>query len=56
MQQYLQEVQDLGYEFISLVAESLGLPPTAFDAFYNPKSELQHRAKARSKARYAGRG
>jgi isopenicillin N synthase-like dioxygenase len=52
MQQYLQAVQTLGYEFISLVSEALGLSSTGLDVFYNPKSELQHRAKVKDQVPY----
>jgi isopenicillin N synthase-like dioxygenase len=45
MTAYLDAVATLGYEFASLVSEALGLAPNALDAFYGPRSELQHRGK-----------
>jgi isopenicillin N synthase-like dioxygenase len=45
MTQYLAEVEALGYQFISLVGEALGLGPDAMDVFYGPHQELQHRGK-----------
>lgn len=43
---YIQQVEDLSFQFIQLLAESLGLPANAFDAFYDePKGAMQHRSK-----------
>lgn len=43
---YIQQVEDLSFRFIQLLAESLGLPAIAFDGFYNePKGAMQHRSK-----------
>ena len=43
---YSQQVEDLSFEFIQLIAESLGLPANAFDGFYDePKGDMQHRSK-----------
>jgi len=45
MEHYLDEVQSLSYAFISLVAESFGLPPDALDKFYDTDENMQHRGK-----------
>jgi len=43
---YIQQVEELSFWFIQLLAESLGLPANAFDGFYNePKGAMQHRSK-----------
>jgi len=43
---YIQQVEDLSFQFIELLAESLGLPANAFDGFYDePKGAMQHRSK-----------
>jgi len=44
--QYLSEVSDLSFQFITLIAEALDMPPNAFDAFFDtPKEGMQHRSK-----------
>lgn len=44
--QYLGQVEDLSFEFIKLLAESLGLAPDALDIFFHtPRSTMQHRSK-----------
>ncbi|KIJ50431.1 hypothetical protein M422DRAFT_159671 [Sphaerobolus stellatus SS14] len=43
---YIKSVEELSFEFTSLVAEALGLPPDALDRFYDePKSIMQQRCK-----------
>ncbi|KAB5595117.1 hypothetical protein CTheo_1405 [Ceratobasidium theobromae] len=43
---YYEKTAALSFEFISLVAEALGLPPNAFDRFFDtPKEAMVHRAK-----------
>jgi len=43
---YISQVADLSFEFASLLAEALGLPPDALDRFYDhPKKSLQQRCK-----------
>ncbi|QRV94251.1 2OG-Fe(II) oxygenase family protein [Ceratobasidium sp. AG-Ba] len=43
---YLSQVEPLSFEFISLLAESLGLPANAFDRFFDdPKESMVHRSK-----------
>ncbi|KAG9098261.1 hypothetical protein FRC06_006608 [Ceratobasidium sp. 370] len=44
---YLSQVESLSFEFISLLAEALGLPPSSFDRFFDtPKESMVHRSKA----------
>jgi isopenicillin N synthase-like dioxygenase len=45
--EYLSQIESLSFEFISLLAEALLLPPNAFDRFFNSplKSDMQHRCK-----------
>ena len=54
MLRYLARVQSLSYEFISLIAEALGLPPNGLAHFYDNDSVMQHRAKVRIKCTYVG--
>ncbi|KDQ17215.1 hypothetical protein BOTBODRAFT_648452 [Botryobasidium botryosum FD-172 SS1] len=43
---YLRQVEALSFQFTSLLAEALSLPPDAFDPFFNvPKEDMQHRGK-----------
>ncbi|KAG8892385.1 hypothetical protein FRC00_012181, partial [Tulasnella sp. 408] len=43
---YLQQVGKLGFEFMSLLAESLHLPQDVFDKFYKALNERsQHQCK-----------
>ncbi|KAG8747817.1 hypothetical protein FRC10_011262 [Ceratobasidium sp. 414] len=45
--EYLSQVESLSFEFISLLAEALGLPPNSFDRFFDaPKESMVHRSKA----------
>jgi hypothetical protein len=44
---YLGEVENLGYEFVQLVAEALGLPPDGLVQFYDVPERMQHRSKVR---------
>ena len=45
MEHYLSQVQNLSYEFISLLAEAFGLPPDGLAHFYDTDDLMQHRAK-----------
>ena len=46
MEQYLSQVAELSYTFISLLAEALGLPPDGLNVFFDePERPLQHRSK-----------
>ncbi|TFK20751.1 iron/ascorbate oxidoreductase [Coprinopsis marcescibilis] len=45
LEAYLDAVQDLSYQFSSLVAESLGLGPDGLAKFYDKDEFMQHRAK-----------
>ncbi|KAF8739933.1 Clavaminate synthase, partial [Rhizoctonia solani] len=43
---YYKQCADLSFEFMSLLAEALGLPSDAFDRFYDaPRDIMLHRAK-----------
>ncbi|KAG8872847.1 hypothetical protein FRB97_007295 [Tulasnella sp. 331] len=43
---YLEQLGSLGFEFMGLLAEALGLPVDVFDKFYaSPKESQQHRCK-----------
>jgi isopenicillin N synthase-like dioxygenase len=43
---YIQQVEDLSFQFIQLLAESLRLHADAFNGFYDePKGAMQHRSK-----------
>lgn len=44
---YLDQVQKLSYEFISLIAEALGLQPDGLARFYDTDEFMQHRSKVR---------
>ncbi|KAF8311842.1 iron/ascorbate oxidoreductase [Clavulina sp. PMI_390] len=44
--QYMTRCTELGYEFMTLIAEALDLPPNVFDQYYQPsKDRVQHRSK-----------
>ncbi|KAF8576533.1 Clavaminate synthase-like protein [Ramaria rubella] len=46
LEAYIAQVKDLGFEFISLLAEALGLSPDALDRFYeSPKKDMEQRCK-----------
>ncbi|KAF8577923.1 Clavaminate synthase-like protein [Ramaria rubella] len=46
METYISQVEDLSFEFASLLAEALGLPSDALDRFYDsPKKSMQQRCK-----------
>lgn len=45
MEIYLQQVQALSYQFISLLAEAFGLPSDALNKFYDTDELMQHRGK-----------
>lgn len=45
METYLQQVQALSYQFISLLAEAFGLPSDALNKFYDADKFMQHRGK-----------
>jgi len=45
---YLGEVESLGYAFIRLVAEALGLGPDGLARFYDAPEHMQHRSKVRA--------
>ncbi|KAG2074738.1 Clavaminate synthase-like protein [Suillus decipiens] len=45
MEKYLQQVQALSYQFISLLAEAFGLPSDALKKFYDTDELMQHRGK-----------
>jgi hypothetical protein len=45
---YLGEVESLGYAFIRLVAEALGLGPDGLAQFYDAPEHMQHRSKVRA--------
>jgi len=47
MEKYLQQVQDLSYQFVGLLAESLGLAPDALNKFYDTSELMQHRGKVK---------
>ncbi|ETW79865.1 hypothetical protein HETIRDRAFT_419510 [Heterobasidion irregulare TC 32-1] len=42
---YLDQVQKLSFEFISLIAEALGLQPDGLARFYDTDEFMQHRSK-----------
>lgn len=42
---YLDQVTQLSYDFSSLIAEALGLPPDGLSRFYDEPPLMQHRAK-----------
>ena len=42
---YLAAVESLGYEFVRLVAEALGLAPDGLARFYDAPERMQHRSK-----------
>jgi isopenicillin N synthase-like dioxygenase len=45
METYLEEVEQLGYKFSSLLAEALGLGPKGLEHFYDTQNMMQHRGK-----------
>ncbi|KAJ3569588.1 hypothetical protein NP233_g4959 [Leucocoprinus birnbaumii] len=45
LETYLSQVEELSYDFSSLVAEALGLGPTGLKHFYDAKELMQHRGK-----------
>ncbi|EKM84378.1 hypothetical protein AGABI1DRAFT_104274 [Agaricus bisporus var. burnettii JB137-S8] len=45
MEMYLEEVEQLGYKFSSLLAEALGLGPKGLEHFYDTQDMMQHRGK-----------
>ncbi|KAF8169080.1 hypothetical protein BJ912DRAFT_187178 [Pholiota molesta] len=45
MERYLEQVEDLGYKFCSLIAEAFGLGPEGLSAFFDTPDLMQHRAK-----------
>ncbi|KAG6860048.1 hypothetical protein C0995_016504 [Termitomyces sp. Mi166 len=45
LERYFEQVQELGYTFISLLAEAFGLPPDALNHFYDTPEKMQHRGK-----------
>ena len=47
METYLAHVEQLSYRFINLLAETLGLPPDAFNKFYDADELMQLRGKVR---------
>lgn len=49
METYLQQVQALSYQFISLLAEAFGLPSDALNKFYDADKFMQHRGKVNIK-------
>jgi isopenicillin N synthase-like dioxygenase len=49
METYLQQVQALSYQFISLLAEAFGLPSDALNKFYDTDELMQHRGKVNIK-------
>ncbi|KAG5734874.1 putative iron/ascorbate oxidoreductase [Termitomyces sp. T112] len=42
---YFEQVQELSYAFISLLAEAFGLPTNALRHFYDTPEKMQHRGK-----------
>jgi isopenicillin N synthase-like dioxygenase len=51
MEIYLQQVQALSYQFISLLAEAFGLSSDALNKFYDTDELMQHRGKVNIKLR-----
>ena len=45
MLEYLDQVQAMSNEFVTLLAEALGLPSNGLSAFYDTPEAMQHRAK-----------
>ncbi|KAF8634294.1 hypothetical protein AX17_004247 [Amanita inopinata Kibby_2008] len=45
LERYMDQVTRLTYEFSSLIAESLGLPPDGLSQFYDTPELMQHRGK-----------
>ena len=45
MLEYLDQVQAMSDEFVTLLAEALGLPPDGLSVFYDKPEAMQHRAK-----------
>jgi len=44
-EQYFDQVTELSYAFVSLIAEALGLPPNGFANFFDKPEEMQHRVR-----------
>ncbi|KAI0320731.1 Clavaminate synthase-like protein [Amylostereum chailletii] len=42
---YAANVEELGYEFITLIAEALGLPSDGLSHFFDVREKMQHRLK-----------
>ncbi|KAG6858658.1 hypothetical protein C0995_014925, partial [Termitomyces sp. Mi166 len=45
LERYFEQVQELSYAFISLLAEALGLPPDSLNHFFDTPENMQHRGK-----------
>jgi len=45
VEEYFRQVQTLGYQSISLIAEAFGLGPDALDKFYDSDEVMRHRGK-----------
>ena len=45
LEEYFAQVQQLSYDFSSLLAEAFGLPPDALRKFYDTDANMQHRGK-----------
>ncbi|KAF5361186.1 hypothetical protein D9758_009042 [Tetrapyrgos nigripes] len=45
METYLSQVTTLGSQFITLIAQALGLPPSGLSQFYDIPERMQHRGK-----------
>ena len=48
IEEYMSRMGEVAAKFLSLVAEAMGLPPDAFDQFFEPKGsrwEQQHKLK-----------
>ncbi|KAG6825642.1 hypothetical protein H0H93_000458, partial [Arthromyces matolae] len=45
LEKYFEQVQELSYTFISLLAEAFGLAPDALKHFYDTPEKMQHRGK-----------
>lgn len=45
MERYLDQVEELGYKFCSLIGEAFGLGPEGLSAFFDVPELMQHRAK-----------
>ncbi|KAG6824961.1 hypothetical protein H0H92_005294 [Tricholoma furcatifolium] len=45
LERYFEQIQELSYKFISLLAEAFGLAPDALNHFYDTPEKMQHRGK-----------